>query len=155
MKMKEASNGGDILDRKTSELQEIHMKVMKDECRMWLLKRLLSLKLSTRDIYSFVLNQANQRVEDDILDMSTSKCAMRSKIRDIGRTLYKAYRERRRKEQEILELLDGKCFTLLKKLRNVRVKVKKEREKLKEAYLKKTEHYLRLSFDLKVKVKFF
>ena len=56
MKMKEASNGGDILDRKTSELQEIHIKVMKDEYRMWLLKRLLSLKLSTRDIYSFVRN---------------------------------------------------------------------------------------------------
>ena len=95
------SRGGEsLLSRKICEVQEMHEKVMIDECRIWLLNSLQSKHLCTRDIYSFISNQAKQKRQDDVLDESTSRSAMRSKTLDLKRSLIKTYKLRRKKESE-------------------------------------------------------
>ena len=138
---KPSKGGESLLSRKISDVQEMHEKVMIDECRIWLLNSLQSKHLCTRDIYSFILNQAKLKRQDDVLDQSTSRSAMRSKILDLRRSLIKNYKLRRKKENELLEVLNNKCYDLRKHLRKIRSKTKLEREKIMKSYKSKVEHY--------------
>ena len=141
--MIESSKGGEsLLSRKISEVREIHGKAMMEECRIWLLKSLQSKHLCTRDIYSFISNQAKLKSQDDILDSSISRSAMRSKILDLRRSLFKIYKLRRKRENELLELLGNKGYSLRKNLRKIRSDIKKDREKIMKTYRSKIEHYV-------------
>ena len=133
------SVGSEAIDRKYSELLETFMKTMKLECRQWLLQTLVSQNLCTRDIYFFILNQTNLRVEDQNLDVGTARAAMKSKILDVRRSLYKTYRIRRLMEKELLSLLNNKCYKLMRMVRKIRLQVKKEREKIIKNYEQKIE----------------
>ena len=142
MKVIKPSKGGEsLLSRKLSEVQDIHGRAMIEECRIWLLNSLQSKHLCTRDIYSFISNQAKLKSQDDVLDESTSRSAMRSKILDLRKSLIKTYKMRRKRENELLDLLDNKCFSLRKHLRKIRSKVRVERERIMKSYRSKVEHY--------------
>ena len=54
------SDGRRRIDGIINKLEEIHRKIMKDETRIWLIRSLAERDLSTRDIYSFILKQAER-----------------------------------------------------------------------------------------------
>ena len=134
-------DGTGIISGKVSDVTETHLNVMKNECRVWLFKTLLSHNLCTRDIYAFVLNQARLRVEDQHLDEKTMRSAMNTKLRDLKKSVCNAHRRRRKAEAVLLTALGGKAFKLLKHLKKIRQTVKKEREKLMDTYRQKIQHY--------------
>ena len=124
------------------EIEQLHRNIMKDESRAWLLRKLLDYKLTTRDIYSFTLNQAMLRQEDDIIDARTSKAAMGMKIKDIKRTICRSRIELRQKEELLLKALNNKTFIHRKKLKSIRSKIRDERQEIRESYNQKIRHYL-------------
>ena len=63
-----------------SNLLKASIKSTKNEARSWLLRSIISRNLATRDIYSFVLNQAELRRFNKVPDSLTIKRAMRMKL---------------------------------------------------------------------------
>ena len=75
-----------------SELIEAHRRSIQNESRLHLMKNLLEKGLCTRDIYSFACTQADLCVTTADLDISTVKCAMKMKIRDLVQTIKNNHR---------------------------------------------------------------
>ena len=72
---------------KSEKLFEDSSQVLDEEERLELLQSLKKKGLCTRDIMSFLKNQADLRVNNKALDMVISNCAMRSKVMDCRQTL--------------------------------------------------------------------
>ena len=66
-----------------SELKEAHMKIIKNESRLNLMRDLLTAGLCTRDIYSFACAQADICTTISEPDKTTVLSAMRTKIQDL------------------------------------------------------------------------
>ena len=66
----------------TDSLQEKIHKVLEEQERLQLLKNLNKQGLCTRDILSFVVNQADLRTINKELDSITTSDAMKTKIKD-------------------------------------------------------------------------
>ena len=62
-------------------------KVLEERERLGLLQALYKKGLATRDVLSFIENQADQRSTNKFIDAKTCKSAMRAKINDSKETL--------------------------------------------------------------------
>ena len=128
------------IDGSFSKLLDTSMLVMKDETRIWMLKKLLDKNISTNDVYAFASSQAGLRLYEKVLDKNTVVAAMHAKIRDLKASLRLNYKSRTAGIKELHELLDGKSYALRKKLRTISTAIKIERIKFKEKYKVKINH---------------
>ena len=123
------------------ELTEAYRKIISNESRLGLMEKLLDSGLCTRDIYSFACNQADTCETISDPDESTSKCAMKMKIRDLTQTLKNDHRRRRNIEMKLLEELGGRSWKLLKKIKRIKSSVHNEHKKMETKYEAKINHY--------------
>ena len=72
----------------------------------------------TNDIFNFVNKQAGLRLHNRSLDMKTVTSAMRAKIGDIRLHVRQQYMVKTRGERELLRALDGKSYSLRKKMKD-------------------------------------
>ena len=135
-----ASSGGMNLSELKVKLQELYVDNMENRTRKLLLDTMLNENLATRDIFSFGMKQAQIRLFEKNLDKETMKHAMESKIKD----LRQAIKNTRREILWIEKLLRSRLGKRHKYKRCVKVmkkKIDRMREKRKETYRRKLEHY--------------
>ena len=73
-------------------------------------------------------------------DKDTISAAMRAKIRDVNLNVRRCYRMKKRKERDLLRAVSDKSFILRRKLKKIRKKVNKERDKIRKKYIQKIDH---------------
>ena len=74
-------------------LLQTHMTTMKHNLRLKLMKKLLSLRLATRDIFYFSRGQADMRTIKKTQDWATIEVAMTAKISDLKNVIRECYSE--------------------------------------------------------------
>ena len=133
-------DGDGQIEELSKSLLGTHMELMKYESRRWLLKSMLGRGIVTNDIYAFVTQQSN--LMDNALspDETTMKAAMRAKLKDINITLRKAYRCKKKKEDQLLHLLEGHTNRFKRKLKRIKKEVNKQKENIMTNYEKKINH---------------
>ena len=138
------NNSDDVIFPGTRErLKEKINRITNTEARIWLFKRMLERGIATRDVQSFIENQAELRKEFKIVDESTLKVSMKAKLKDASLSL----KTLRKKAQEIRKLLLLECDNKRHKLRRITKTLKNDSSKLKDnlinKYQKKIEHLAR------------
>ena len=122
------------------DLTKTYKDISDSKLRIWLLRSLMSRKLSTRDIHSFIKHPAELRSIFKILDMKTMTEAMRMKLKDIKLQLEDQYNRRRKLEERIrLEYGQSTLKLLRKRGRDMKLNVDAQKKKMK--YENKIEHY--------------
>ena len=123
------------------ELRETYRKIAINETRKILLESLVKEELATRDVYSFLKNQAQLRIFNKCLDKNISRLAMKAKISDIRTSLRGLDSKRKSIERCLRERLERKRHKVrrfIKPLREEALKVKKIQI---AKYMKKINHY--------------
>ena len=133
------SNEDGHIMRDLKQLSRLYSNISNDQMRIWLLRELLSRDLSTEDIFSFIKGQGRLRSDIRSLDHRTMTSAMRMKLLDLRKALY-------RKENK-KSILEEKIYGDKKLIRERRKAFKKEnrtnlRHK-KEKYRAKISHYMK------------
>ena len=148
------SNGGSDYTGTESEIREILFSISSAKAREWLLKRMLSENLMTRDILSFVKNQAHLRLENKGLDVNTVKTSMKAKLVDVRKNKARLLCNLKRLKDKLLESLGGRTF----KMRKTMMKLKKDPlrawESKMKTYRQKIEHYKNKQKSLVIKKHF-
>ena len=141
------TDNGDVLLSSTSNLTENPMntdsnrkantvvgKLVKNwrilihtECNINFFTKLLKLNISTRDIHSFILKQAQLRKVLKDLDKPLSRTAMRMKLNDSCAFLMRQRRIVNKAKQDLLKAVGGKRFKQKKIIKQVREKMVLER----------------------------
>ena len=145
------SNGGSDYTGTESEIREILFSISLAKAREWLLKRMLSENLMTRDILSFVKNQAHLRLENKDLDVNTIKISMKAKLVDVRHNKAKLLCHLRRLKDKLLESLGGRMFKMRKTMKKLKEDPLKTWESKMKTYRQKIEHYKRKQRSLDMK----
>ena len=145
----DAYYSGDISDR----LNEDFDKVLKEHERLQLLKTLRRKGLCTRDVLSFVVNQANSRRVLKELDHSTSRSAMRIKIRDSKESLHQKKLQRSKSIKLYQEMVGGKGYKVRRTIKAIKSRHERMRSKKQSVYEKKIKHLQMQVEELKAKYK--
>ena len=135
------SVGENYADTQCNKLLEISLKITDDESRLDFFRNLQSRGLTTRDIFSFGMKQADIRTIHKDVDMSTSRNAMAAKIKDLKAVLH---RDRlllgHIKKKHLSEQLGNNKHKMKKILKSIRHKTKARHQANDKKYLKKNEH---------------
>ena len=91
----EDSNGRRDIVGIIDKLRVTHRKVMSDETRIWLIRKLADRGLTTRDIYSFVCKQARLRSCYRVLDRQTIRAATHAKLKDLRFALKSTFKTKK------------------------------------------------------------
>ena len=116
------------------KLQEIQKKIAVEEERVRLLKNLQSKGLTTRDVASFINNQAKIRSVDKYPDRHTALAAMSAKIRDSNKALKMKRETRHNIKEEYKTLVNNKGYQVKKIMKDTRTQAinsKQLKEKIK------------------------
>ena len=123
------------------DLTEAHRKIILTEARLKLMETLLEKGLCTKDIYSFACTQADLCEIVGDLDKATINFAMKNKIRDLRQVLKTYHRQRRKCEGELLKTLGGWSWKVIKKVKQIRNSLNKEKTAIRKKHEMKIEHY--------------
>ena len=115
-------------------------KVLEERERLGLLQALYKKGLATRDVLSFIENQADQRSTNKFIDAKTCKSAMRAKINDSKETLKSKQLTRRQSIKRFKNNIGGKGYKLKKTLNAIRRRQETLLKKLNEKNDKKIKH---------------
>ena len=135
------SNGDQGFAGTIDKLSEIYENIAVAEARKWLFEQLQRENLTTRDIYSFAVKQAQIRTENKEPDLATIKFAMKAKQRDIVTKLKTLHVEKDIKQSELLQSLNGRRFKHKKILKKMKIWATTLRQQKIELYKKKITHY--------------
>ena len=128
--MNDASNGK--ANTVVGKLVKSWRVLMQTECNINLFTKMLRLRISTRDIHSFLLKQSRLRKVYKDLDKPLSRSAMRSKLNDSCAFLMRQRRVVNGLKRDLLKSVGNKRFKQKKIIKQVRNKIsleKVEREK--------------------------
>ena len=143
---------GDISSGNNSDrLEEIIHGIFEEQERLHLLKELNKKGLCTRDILSFIVNQADLRTCLKSFDQATTREAMKSKISDCRGMLKLKQEEKARTVKKYLEEAGGHGFKLRKKIKSIRKKLAPLRESRQRKNEKKILHLKKIIRELKMK----
>ena len=132
------------LDELRYRLQETYIKSAELETRKNLLETMVNEDLATRDIYSFLKNQAQLRIMDKRLDKGILKQAMKTKIGDVKTSYANNEREKKSYERSLRTVLRSKRHKYRKYVRALREEESKIKLSKKKAYRKKLDHYRKI-----------
>ena len=121
------------------KLLKVHIDIMEDRLRLWLLRSLNKRDLATQDIFSFVKKQGLLRVFDKKPDHMTIKAAMKAKKRDLQQSLAKGINEKKRLWRQLNSL--GQERNVIEIRKKIGQDVYRRKEKIKKKYSEKIEHY--------------
>ena len=142
MRLKHSND--EILPGNKGKLQEKFFQIVNAEARLWLFKKMLERGIATRDVQSFIENQASLRREFKQIDTATLKVAMRAKHDDTIEHIKALQKEVGVIRKDLLADLSNKKH----RLRKVSKFLKKEplllKEKLMRKYKVKIDHLLRV-----------
>ena len=136
-----SSNGIPSYTGLYSELSEILFEISTAEARLWLLRSMISDNLLTRDVLSFVNNQANLRVVNKERDQITIKAAMNAMLVDTEDSLNKLKLRFKTLKTTLLAEVGGRYFKMNRILNKLMKKPRKNKKKKMEQYRRKLDHY--------------
>ena len=143
---------GDILSGNNSDrLEEIIHGIFEEQERLHLLQELNRKGLCTRDILSFIVNQADLRTCLKEFDETTTREAMNSKISDCRGMLKLKQMEKAKTVAKYLEETGGHRFKLRKKIKSIRKKLTPLRESRQRKNINKIQHLKKIIKELKMK----
>ena len=96
------------------------------ECNVKLFQKLISNGISTRDIHSFVMKQADLRKIHKGLDKPMSVAAMRSKLKDACAFSVRQRRSVNKLKKELLQVIGNKRFKHKRIVREIREKLRRK-----------------------------
>ena len=131
-----------------SELAKNWRKLNSSECNVKLLASLLNKNISTRDIYFFIKNQADLRKVNKDLDKPLSRNAMRTKLNDACAFSVKQRRIVNKLKKKLLIATDNKRFKQRRIIKDLRVKLDKEKRLQLHKDDLKIKKYVELQADL-------
>ena len=137
------SSGDSIINELGTELQELYVNLGENRSRKLLLETLNNEGLATRDIFSFVVKQAQQKVLTRDIDQATSEQAMKAKIGDLKKYIRHIKIEIKKKEDHLRLALKGKKQTFRRAIKKMKKNASQCDEKKKQIYRKKLAHYRR------------
>ena len=145
MKTLTLPNGSGHIAYEGTEMQLVkaHRKVMMCNARIDLIRNLMDRDLCTQDINAFINGQAELRECMDYVDKKTMRDAMRTKLKDLKMCLRSGHRLRKQLEEKLLSELNGKSYSLRKKVKHIRYLVREEKKKIQLKHQKKIEHYVK------------
>ena len=121
------------------ELETACTEVLEQQDRLLLLKRLKSKGLCTRDVLSFMTNQADLRSVNKELDQGISSRAMKAKVADCIEVLISKKQRKSKAIKRYLSKCDNKRFRLRKAITKINKKIAKERDNRNRKNEKKIE----------------
>ena len=138
--MRQRNSDDAIFPGTKEKLKEKLSKIAATEARIWLFNRMLERGLATRDVQSFLENQAELRKEFKLVDTSTLTVSMKAKLKDAVLNLKTLKRE----TESIRKTLLLECDYKKHRMRRITKNIKKDPDKLKhnllKKYRKKLEH---------------
>ena len=127
-------------ERLKTELKKTLHKMMMENTRLWLVRKLLKKKLATWDIYNFAIKQADLRTTIKSVDWQTVNSALRAKLKDIRHTLNEERRKKSRIERELKILLVSQGLKLKQIMLPWRILFRKEKKDRLEHFKNKIEN---------------
>ena len=137
----EVPSGGMDFEELKSKLQEIYLENTAFETRKSLLQTLVNENLATRDIYSFIKNQAQLRLVDKRLDNETLKQAMKTKISDLKTSCVRGEERKKKYEIELRKSFGNKRHKFRRCIKTLKSKAGILRRRKLNLYRKKIRHY--------------
>ena len=138
---REVPSGELNFDELKTRLQETYIKSTEYETRRKLLNTLVNEDLATRDIYSFLMNQAQNRLMDKRLDKKILKQAMGAKISDLKASHKQSEIDSKTLEKLLKRALNNKRQKFRRCIRSLKNKSKKIKHLMIKSYKKKIRHY--------------
>ena len=133
----------------TSQLVHNWQLLMTSECNINLFKNLLKNDISTRDIHSFVLKQADLRKIHKKLDEPLTRAAMRSKVNDACAYVKRQKRIVGRIKKDLFNATGQRRYLQRKIIKQVREKIEFERTLKMQADQEKFQKYLEIQAKMR------
>ena len=103
------------IDGMIKQLSKTCASIDDHKLRIWLLRKLMSKGLATRDIISFIEGQAGLRSDIKDMDTKTMNSAMRTKLKDVKTALARKIRSKKEMGEKIMEKEKGKNIKTIRK----------------------------------------